>query len=501
MGMVRRVLLTVLLCGVFPALLQAEDFTNPKAVIPPQAHQNRISGGESFPPLPLPATPLRRTERKRDPAPPALVGKINLNVIDGRKVASYPSVTIDIENLMNWANSELRLRYRYVETDLSKFSYSPTELPVLYITGWTPLPELTDATKDKLRGYLMAGGTLIVHANCGRPEFNASFQKLQKELFPDRPMGWLPADHPIYSCLHRIDSMKFREGDGAWKETDRNHILMGMNIGCRAAIIYSPIDVSWGWDANAHPITGGILFDQSDSLKLGANMLTYVLANYEYARAFEITKIYQQADMATRDQLVVAQLMHNGDWDPTPHGLPNLLKFIDENSTLNVQFKRQVVSLDDVDVLKQPLLYMTGLREFALTEKEQKRLGDYLKAGGILFGEAAMGSQQFDASFRRMVSQVLPGAELKELPADHPIFSNVFKLRTVTYSPLVQTAEPNLKQPMLEAVVKDGVPVVIYSHWSLSNGWEGLPNPYAKAYGEEDALKLGTNVLVYTLTH
>jgi hypothetical protein len=479
----------------------ADDFQNPKAVIPPEAHQNRISGGESFPPLPLPATPLRRTERKREPAPPALIGKIDLNIIDGHQVSAYPSVTIDIENLMNWTNSELRLRYRYVETDLSKFSYSPTELPILYLTGWTQLPELSDSTKQHLREYLIGGGTLIVHANCGRPEFNASFVQLQKELFPDRPMGWLPADHPLYSCLHRIDSMKFREGDGPWKQTDRNHILMGMNIGCRAAIIYSPVDVSWGWDAGAHPIKGGLLFDQGDSLKLGANMLTYVLANYQYARAFEITKIYQQADLATRDQLVVAQLMHNGDWDPTPHGLPNLLKFIDENSTLNVQFKRQTISLDDVDVLKQPLLYMTGLREFTLTDKEEKRLGDYLNAGGILFAESAMGSEQFDNSFRTMIAHVLPGSKLEMLKLDHPIFSNVFKERQVAYSPLVQTADPNLKQPMLEAVVKDGVPVVIYSHWSLSNGWEQLPNPYAKAYSDEDALKLGTNILVYTLTH
>src|SRR5262245_47971834 len=138
MGTMRRLLLAVMLgVAMMGRSLLADDFQNPKAVIPPQAHQNRISGGESFPPLPLPATPLRRTERKRDPAPPALVGKINLNVIDGRQVSSYPSVTIDIENLMNWANSELKLRYRYVETDLSKFSYSPTELPVLYITGWT----------------------------------------------------------------------------------------------------------------------------------------------------------------------------------------------------------------------------------------------------------------------------------------------------------------------------------------------------------------------------
>src|SRR5208282_3021643 len=99
---------------------------------PPEAAKRRISGGESFAPLPLPATPLRRTERKREPAPPALVGKIDLNIIDGKTVSAYPSVTLDIENLMNWTNAQLKLHYRYVETDLSKFSFSPTELPVLY---------------------------------------------------------------------------------------------------------------------------------------------------------------------------------------------------------------------------------------------------------------------------------------------------------------------------------------------------------------------------------
>ncbi len=456
-------------------------------------------GGESFPPLPLPATPIRRTERKREPAPPALVGKVDLNVIDGQKVSAYPTVTLDIENLMNWTNAQLKLRYRYVDTDLTKFSYSPTELPVLYITGWTPLPELSDKIKDKLREYLMAGGTLIVHANCGRPEFNSSFLKLQGELFPDRPMAAIPLDHPIYSCLNKITTMHVRDGSGPWKEVPA--YLQAMYIGCRAAIIFSPIDISWGWDANAKPIEGGILYAQSDSLKLGANMLTYVLANYEYGRAFEYTKIYQQADMATRDQLVVAQLKHNGDWDPTPHGLPNLLKFIDENSTLNVQFKRQTVTLDDVDVAKNPLLYMTGLRNFAFSDKEKKRLGDYLNAGGILFAEAAMGSNQFDTAFRKMVAEVLPGSKLEPMKPDHPIFSNVFKLGAVTYSPVVQEDRPDLKQPVLEAVIKDGAPMVIYSPISLSNGWEQLPNPYAKAYSDGDALKLGTNILVYSLTH
>jgi len=43
---------------------------------PPEAPPKRISGGEGMAPLPLPATPLRRTERKRQPTPPALFGKV-----------------------------------------------------------------------------------------------------------------------------------------------------------------------------------------------------------------------------------------------------------------------------------------------------------------------------------------------------------------------------------------------------------------------------------------
>ena len=118
------------------------------------------------------------------------MGKIDLNIIDGKKVSAYPSVTLDIENLMNWTNSQLQLRYRYVETDLSKFSFSPTELPVLYLTGWTPLPELSDKTKASLREYLLGGGTLIVHAQLrGGRNSMILFKKLQGELFlPDRPM-------------------------------------------------------------------------------------------------------------------------------------------------------------------------------------------------------------------------------------------------------------------------------------------------------------------------
>ena len=53
-------ILVALVIGLSPAYLEAE-FQNPKANIPPQAKPQRRNAGEGFPPLPLPATPLRRS--------------------------------------------------------------------------------------------------------------------------------------------------------------------------------------------------------------------------------------------------------------------------------------------------------------------------------------------------------------------------------------------------------------------------------------------------------
>ena len=41
-----------------------------------KAPRKQMNAAEALPPLPLPATPLRRTERKKPPQPDCLVGKV-----------------------------------------------------------------------------------------------------------------------------------------------------------------------------------------------------------------------------------------------------------------------------------------------------------------------------------------------------------------------------------------------------------------------------------------
>src|SRR5712675_282456 len=76
----------------------AEDFQNPKANIAPKAAPQRRNAGEGFPPLPLPATPLRRSEKKREPSPPALVGNVTFPQSALKQAGiTWQTTIIDIE--------------------------------------------------------------------------------------------------------------------------------------------------------------------------------------------------------------------------------------------------------------------------------------------------------------------------------------------------------------------------------------------------------------------
>ncbi len=484
-----------------PALLAwGEDFQNPKANIPPKATPQRRNAGEGFPPLPLPATPLRRSEKKREPSPPALVGNVTFSDLTKKAGATHWETTIiDIEQWVNWTNNQLGQRYRFVNTDFAKFSYDPTELPILYFTGWKPLPQFDDVTIQKLRTYLLDGGTWVVHSNCGRPEFNESFKREIARIFTDREMAAIPTDHPLYSSFHQISQMRVRKGKEDWKTIPP--YLETINMGTRAAVIFSPIDLSCGWDANAHPIEGGVLYDQNDALKLGSNIVTYCLAEYQYGRFFAHQKVYHQAADATRDQLVLGQIVHNGDWDATPHGVPNLLKTVDQSTTLHVQFKRVPVDLEKSDIFSFPILFMSGQRDFQFSDLGRKRLREYLDQGGAMVVDCVVGASEFDTAFRREFKKLYPDRALKPLPPDHPILSFVFDTRKVELAPLARQLLPDVKIPRLEAIEIDGALPVIYSPLSMSAGWEQLPRAYDKGYADADALKLGVNIFMYEISH
>jgi hypothetical protein len=264
-------------------------------------------------------------------------------------------------------------------------------------------------------------------------------------------------------------------------------------------VIFSPYDMTCGWDGHEHPRGTRIVVDQAR--QLGANLVTYVLGMFQLGRFLSTTKVYHEAEAPSRDDFIFAQLMHEGDWDPDPSAVHSLLKHARDNSTLEVKFKRQQVRLKDQETVNYPLIYMTGHRDFVWNQDDVARLQKYLKAGGLLLADACCGRTAFDLAFRRELAKVFPDQRLQKLPPDHPLYRCHYEIKECDYTPRVREDFGQLSGPELEGITLDNRLAVIYSKFDLGNGWEQFPHPYSYGLKDDSALQIGTNVLVYATTH
>ena len=490
--------------ATWPAIAWSQENRGPiDCGPPPRAKPQSRTGGESFPPLPLPVTPLRRTEKKRPPAPPALIGKMAMGKIrwitrGGRRVQyrDWMSDPSDVKTLLEWTNQKLGIRYRSVESDFEHFSYDPRELPALLFAGHNAF-SLGEEVRQKLARYVLDGGMIIGDACCGWQDFDEAFRQEMEATFPGRPLRKIKPDDPLFAAYYKLGDFQYQEASG------ERHVdapcLEGITVGCRLAVVYSPVDLTCGWDGHDHPRGKRVVIPQAR--QIGANYVTYLLGNYQLARFLGTTKIYHEAQAPTRDDFVFAQLMHEGDWDPDPSAVHNLLKFARDHSTLEVKFKRVHVRLKDPQAATYPLLYMTGHDEFQWDEEEATRLRRYLKAGGMLIADACCGRLAFDTAFRRELSKALPESRLEPLAADDPLYHLHFEKKRVEYTPRTRQDFGDISAPALEGIRIDGRLAVVYSRFDLGNGWEQFPHPYSYGYSDRDALEFGTNLLVYAVTH
>lgn len=470
---------------------------------PPKAKPQSRTGGEGFAPLPLPVTPLRRTEKKRPPSPPALVGKMALGAErwitrEGKRVKYRDWMTdpADVSTLLRWTNDKLGINYRSVEGDFVHFSYDPRELPALLLAGHNRF-ELNDEVRQRLARYVQDGGTILADACCGWNDFAEAFRKEMELTFPDRPLQKLLPDSPVYASYYKLGNLTYQKEDGS--QYSEAPCLEGIDFGCRTGVIFSPADLTCGWDGHDHP--RGLRVVIEEARQVGANIITYVLGTFQLGRFLSTTKVYHEAEAPSRDDFVFAQLKHDGDWDPDPSAVHNLLKYARDSSTMEVKFKRVVVTLKDPEASTYPLLYMTGHREFVWDDQDVARLQRYLSAGGLLLADACCGRMSFDMAFRREIQKVFPDKPLERLPADHPFYSCHHEVKTVDYTPRTREDYGDFNTPELEGIEIGGRLAVIYSKFDLGNGWEQFPHAYSYGLMDEPALQLGTNAIVYAITH
>ncbi|HTV42413.1 MAG TPA: DUF4159 domain-containing protein [Candidatus Sulfotelmatobacter sp.] len=472
---------------------------------PPEASQRRINGGEGFPPLPLPATPLRRTERKREPSPPKLIAKVvwgkdaTFTYNDGveTRIADWNLCPGDLQQLMKLASDRLGVTYGADSFSLASFDGDPAKTPILFFSGVRTI-KFSPQELDLLRSYVLRGGMIVADSIAGSPYFYDSFRAAMEQAFPELGFQTIPPDHPLYHMLMDVDTVSYPQNLDS-----RLPMLEGMYVYSRVGVLISKYGLGCGWDGHGVPLLKqAIYYDPQSADNIGVNLIAYAIGYARLGRADAAPELYGALDeKRPTDQFVFAQIEHDGDWNVESGAASRLLEELRKDTSLQVSLKRVPVQPGRDDLSSFTFLYLTGLGDFHWDSGEVAALRHFLDAGGTLLINNGLGLRTFDAAARRELKKVLPESDLAPLPASSPVFNSVFKISDAHYTPAVLAQNPGLNQPQLEGISLQGDVKVIYSPFDLEAGWQGMDHPLAKAYAPDTALKLGVNIVMYAMTH
>ena len=192
----------------------------------------------------------------------------------------------------------------------------------------------------------------------------------------------------------------------------------------------------------------------------------------------------------------IAKLKYNGggDWYANRTALPNLINFCNKNLGTNFEQEEAIVEAGSVNIFNFPFVYLTGHGNIVFSDLEVENLRKYLMGGGFLHIDDNYGLDKF---IRPQMKRVFPELDFVELPVQHPIYNQKYKLK----SGLPKIHEHDGKAPQGLALIYKGRVVCYYSYESdLGNGWEDAGTyPSDSAETRLRALQMGANLIQYAL--
>ena len=204
----------------------------------------------------------------------------------------------------------------------------------------------------------------------------------------------------------------------------------------------------------------------------------------------------QSVKMSSR--FVIARLKYSGggDWYNDPSSEVNMLRFMKENTNIDVDVKtEEFVEVGSEKIFAYPFVFMTGHGNVNFSEADARNLRSYLENGGFLYVDDDYG---IDQAFRREIKKVFPDDPLVELPFSHPIYHSHFQYP----NGLPKIHEHDGKPPQGFGIFHNGRLVVFYTYESnLADGWADAdvhkdPEPVRRK-----SLEMGLNIIVYALTN
>jgi len=157
--------------------------------------------------------------------------------------------------------------------------------------------------------------------------------------------------------------------------------------------------------------------------------------------------------------------------------LPNLLYFMQSRSNNKVKtnwtnVKAINLDSDELFSVRPPFIFMTGTRDFKLSDKEVENLQKYIRLGGAVWGDSSVPGRnsRFDIAFRREMKRVIPDVDKnwEPLPVNHPIYT------ADAYYPEIKVVPPGLNfyRESVYALKIYGEVAILYTANDYGDMWQ-----------------------------
>jgi hypothetical protein len=207
---------------------------------------------------------------------------------------------------------------------------------------------------------------------------------------------------------------------------------------------------------------------------------------------FSLVEINSQSTGA----FAIARLKYGGgaDWYNDPSAEVNLLNFIKQNTNIKVDARYQFVDVSSDEIFAYPFLFMTGHGNVVFSGDDVRRLRTYFENGGFLYIDD---DYDLDKALRSEMKKVFPENDFIELPFSHPIYNIVYRFE----NGVPKTHKHDEKPPQGLGIFVGERLAVYYTYESNpSDGWADAEVHNNPPGVREEALKFGTNIVVFALS-
>lgn len=178
-----------------------------------------------------------------------------------------------------------------------------------------------------------------------------------------------------------------------------------------------------------------------------------------------------------RHPILMNKLRFDGFWANRPRDLANLARYTSHQLERTVNWQVVPLSHPWTDWNDSPIIYLASHVPVRISDSEIENLRAFVMAGGMLFTQADGDSLEFNRFAVDLAHRVFPGYEMTDLPANHPIYSVVYKI-----SP----------RPALKMVSNGARLLMVHSPIDLAKAWQLREQKLHKT-----PFELGVNMFIY----